>query len=464
IMSLQIEQIRSKEEILEMYLTVVPEGSNVYSITSGADFYFDKEVDELTLAELTVLASLPQNPSLLSPTKSIDPERGARLLQERRDYVFAQLERNLDYINRKSEELGNPVNLTQEMIDEARGEVLSYQNPDFDILAPHFVTYAEKLLQERGYNNGEPFDITELQTGGYKIYTTLDMTAQQIAEEQVKLGVDQYGRRYGGYNAALVALEPKTGEIIAMAGSYDYFGEPFPENCISGLTCKYEPSVNVLDTLQSYGSTMKSHVYYMAIMDGLISPGSQLLDIPIRLGSYAPKNYEGGFVGASSARRMLSSSRNIPAIYLIDQIGVDRFVAEMKKWGYTTFTNPNGYGPAISIGGADVKLIEHAQGYSVFANGGTVTQHEVIAKIVDRDGNVIYEHKPELERVADERGIFLINDILNGNRGGPPGRSFDGRDLAGKTGTSEDQKENLFATYTPELVVVGWIGNNNNDP
>lgn len=463
ILALQIEQERDKEEILEMYLTIAPEGSNVYGVTSAAKFYFDKDLEELNLAEMAVIAAIPQDPSRLSPTKSANPEEAQKRVKARQEYVLNQLERYREKINKEIEEsTGEKDVLTQEMIDEAREFEMAYKEPKFEIQAPHFVFYAQKLLQQRAYNNGEPFTLGELETQGLRIYTTLDSDYQQIAEEQVKKGVDTYGKQFGASNASLVALDPKTGEVRAMVGSYDYFGKESPEGCTVGLDCRFEPKVNISDTLQSYGSSMKSMVFYKSIMDKTIYPGSILADIPIQLGNYTPKNYEGGFIGINTARHHLVESRNIPTIILMETMGVDNFIKEMEKWGYTTFNNPQGYGPAISIGGADIKLIEHAQAYGVFANEGKLTKHEVIQKIEDKNGEVIFEHKPESVQVADPRGVYLVNHMLNGvNRG--PGVSWDGRDVAGKTGTSEGQRETLFVTYTPEIVVVGWLGNNNNE-
>jgi len=463
ILALQIEQDRDKEEILEMYLTIAPEGSNVYGVTSAAKFYFDKDLDELNLAEMAIIAAIPQDPSRLSPTKSANPEEAQERVKVRQEYVLDQLQKNMDKINKEIEKSTGEENaLTQEMIDEARGFELAYKEPKFEINAPHFVFFAQKLLQQRAYNNGEPFTLGELETQGLRIYTTLDSDYQQIAEEQVKKGVDTYGQQFGASNASLVTLNPKTGEVLAMVGSYDYFGTESPEGCTVGLDCRFEPKVNIADTLQSYGSSMKSMVYYKAIMDKTIYPGSILADVPIQIGNYTPKNYEGGFIGINKARHHLVESRNIPAIVLMEAMGVDNFIKEMEKWGYTTFNNPQGYGPAISIGGADIKLIEHAQAYGVFANQGKLTQYEAIMKIEDKHGELIYEHKPESTQVADPRGVYLVNDMLNGVKRGP-GVSWDGRDVAGKTGTSEGQRETLFATYTPEIVVVGWLGNNNNE-
>jgi penicillin-binding protein 1A len=461
IMAMQMEKQYSKDQILEMYLTVVPEGSNIYGVTRGAKVYFGKELKDCTLAELAILAAIPNDPNDYSP-QNADGEKNAK---GRQLYVLNAMENNLDTINANYREVTgkDEDGLTKEMLDKAREEVLVYKKfSDRDKLkAPHFVFYVEKLLKERSYNNGVPFTQDQIETSGLKIYTTLDLDYQNIAEEQVTLGATKYGAKYGADNAALMALDPTNGEILAMVGSKDYWGKEIPAGCV-GSNCRFSGKVNVLDTLQSYGSTMKPMVYYMAMMKGLISPGSIMADIPIQIGNYKPKNYEGGFGGMRPARNMLRDSRNIPPITLVDAMGSDYVVAELKKWGYTTFTNPGGYGPAITVGGGDVKLIEHATGYAVLANGGYYIQNEAILKIVDRDGTVIYEYKPNPVQVADPRGTYMVSDILNYKKQGP-GSSLMNRDVAGKTGTSDNATETLFATYTPEIVVVGWLGNNNNN-
>ncbi|KXK27088.1 MAG: Penicillin-binding protein 1F [candidate division WS6 bacterium OLB20] len=302
ILALKIEQDRSKDEILEMYLTVVPEGSNIYGITRGSQFYFGKDLDELSLAEISILASIPQNPSRLSPTKSLVPEKAQALLRERQLYVLDQIEKNMDRINSAAyQDTGSDKPLvTAEMIEEARGEKLVFKQPRFEINAPHFVFYAQQLLQERGYNNGKPFDLSEIETEGLRIYTTLDMEHQRVAEDQVRKAVDRYGTRYGADNAAMVSLDPDTGEVLAYVGSYNYFGEAKPAGCRLGQTCTFEPQVSVPGTLQSYGSTLKPIIYYKAFMDGLIEADSVIPDVPIQIGSYKPKITRAGFTDSKA--------------------------------------------------------------------------------------------------------------------------------------------------------------------
>ena len=463
IMALKIERERSKDEILEMYLTIIPEGSNIYGVTRGARFYFGKELKDLNLAEISILAAIPQNPSRLSPTKSLYPESALRLVKERQGYVLDQLLLNMESINAEISEETNGAGpfLSKEQIALARETEVTYKAPVFSITAPHFVFYVQKLLQERGYNGGKPFTMEEIETGGLRIFTTLDLEMQRTAEEQVRYGVERYGSRFGSDNAALLALNPKNGEIMAMAGSYDYFSKPKPEGCSVGVNCRLDPQVNLLDSMQAYGSTMKPFIYYSAAMKGMLAPETTMFDVPIDINGYRPKNYEGKFYGPRSARWMLINSRNIPAITLVAKIGVPQFLTELRAFGYSNFKDPAAFGPSIAVGGGDVNLIEHANAYAVLANGGYYSRYEAVLRIEDVNGNILYQHQPENTKVADERGVFLINDMLNGRKGGP-GMSWDGRDIAGKTGTSESQKETLFITYTPEIVVLGVLGNNNN--
>lgn len=461
IVAMKMEQEYDKNQILEMYLTIVPMGGNIYGITRASRFYFDKEVNELSMAEAVILASIPQNPSILSPTKSTHPDLSHNLLRERRSYVVDQLSKNIGRINKDLKKRGEKP-ILERRLRRAKLADVNYARPDFQIKSPHFVFFVLNQLQTKPYIGDSPLSITEIESKGYKIYTTLDSEMQQIAEEQVKKGVDVYGKIYGAQNAGLVATEPKTGRVLAMVGSYDYFGKASPAGCQQGLDCKFEPQVNIVNTLQAYGSTMKPMIYYQAMMKGLVTPETIMDDSKIFIGNYVPKNYDGRFSGKHTARYMLVNSRNIPAIALLDNLKTENFVNEIKNWGYTTFTGPY-YGPAVAVGGADITMIEHAQAYSTFANNGTMTKYQVIERIEDKDGRIIFSHQPQQTKVADERGVYLVNNMLNARNGGP-GYGFDGRDIAGKTGTSEHQKETLYVGYTPEIVAVGILGNNNNAP
>lgn len=453
ILSLQIERLYTKDQILTMYLTVAPMGSNVYGVNTGARFYFGKDLKDLSLAEAAILASLPQNPSILSPTLSTDPERSGPMLKARQDYVLNQM---LKYKGKINGAIGDENFITEESIEAAKAEEIVYQKPTIDIKAPHFVFYVQKLLQERNYNGGQPFTLAELETGGYKITTTLDYDLQQTGEDFVKNdGVGVYGARYGAQNAALVTLRPQTGEVLVYVGSKDYNGDKEGK--------LFDPKVDILTSLQQPGSSAKPITYYNAFRDGVAAPGTQLLDIPIQIGNYKPKNSDGRFTGMHSARKQLVDSRNIPAIILLESLGVNKYLETSKDMGYTTFGDASQYGPSITLGAADVKPVEHAQAFGVFANGGDYIEHEVILKIEDKQGNVIYELESKKTQVADPKPLYLVNDVLLGVPSATPNPfSGDGRQVAAKTGTSEDQRDTWYVMYSPDFVTVGWLGNNDN--
>ncbi|MBN1331641.1 penicillin-binding protein [Candidatus Dojkabacteria bacterium] len=455
ILALQVERKYSKDQILAMYMTVAPMGSNVYGVNTGARFYFGKDLDELTLAETAVLASLPQNPSVLSPTLSTDPEGSKEKLDTRKNYVLDQM---LKYKNKINREVGDDQFITEEKIEEARNQELVYIEPRIDIKAPHFVFYVQKLLQERGYNDGVPFTLADLETSGLKIYTTMDYELQKSAEKQVlEKGVGKYGAQYGSKNAGMTVVRPSTGEVLVYVGSKDYFAEKEGK--------LFDPKVDLLTSLQQPGSSAKPITYYNAFNTAVAAPGTQLMDIPIEIGNYKPKNSDGSFSGIHSARYHLVHSKNIPAIELLMATGVAQYIDTAKTFGYTTFGEPSNYGPAITLGAADVKPIEHAEAFGVFANGGDHVQHEVIMKIEDKNGKVIYEADPQKERVADERAIYLVNDVLKGVPvDGINNFKGDGRQVAAKTGTSESQIDTWYALYSPDFVAIGYLGNNDNTP
>ncbi len=455
ILALQVERRYTKDQILAMYLTVVPMGSNVYGVNTGARFYFGKDLKDLTIAEAAILASIPQNPSYYSPTLSIDPENSKKDLKARQNYVLDQMLKYKDKINK---EVGDDEFITEDVINEARQQEVKYIEPRIDIKAPHFVFYVQKLLQERGYNNGKPFTLADLETSGLKITTTLDYELQKTAEDIVKnKGVGVYGARYGAKNAALVTLRPSTGEVLAYVGSKDYYAKKDGDD--------FDPQVDILSSLQQPGSSAKPLTYYETFKEGILAPGSQLPDIPIQIGNYKPKNSDGRFNGMSTVRKHLVNSRNIPAIIALETIGVQKYVENANAFGYTTFKDPSLYGPSITLGAVDVKPIEHAQAFSVFANGGDFVEHEVILKIEDRYGNVIYEHKPQRKQVADPKAVFLLNDVLMGvPKSRPNVFNGDGRQVAAKTGTSENSMDTWYVMYSPEFVTIGWLGNNKNRP
>jgi penicillin-binding protein 1A len=484
ILSMQLERKYEKDEIMNIYLNIVPQGSSVLGIKSGAVFYYNKKISDLTLAEMSILAAVGQQPTQLSPTVGTDLEANKARLYARTDYIFNQMIENLDRVNNKiyqaneknkdNKNIPQQDYVTKEQLENAKNEVrkLEYKQPTVDIKAPHFVFYVQKLLTQRPYNNGEAFTASEIETGGFKIYTTLDYSLQEVAEEYISSSeaghAGFYRDKFGAKNSALITTKPSTGEILTMVGSKCYRNNEYIQNCNEldeSEGAQFDSKVNVLDTLQSPGSTAKILGYMIAFEEGVAYPGSYLPDTPIAIGNYRPKNSDNQFLGMVDARVALAKSRNIPPLFLIQAYGVEKYVQRARDFGYTTFDNPKGYGPSIIVGGGDVKAIEHAQAIGVFANGGKYVEHQVIMKILDKDGNVIYEHKPEQKDLGDARAIYMVNNVLNprsATGSNSPVKSLTDRDVAGKTGTSENNSDTWFAMWSPDFVTIGWMGNNDN--
>lgn len=471
LLAMKIEQAYSKDEILQLYLTVAPFGGQIYGITSAADFYFNKQVQDLTLAEASILASIVQNPAALSPTKSViyTPEDARIKVKERQGYVLGQVEKYRDKINSQTRSNYNDPEMedviTVEMIEAAHAQELVYAPPILtDIKAGHFVDFVRSQLTTKPYKYGEPFTETELLTGGYRIYTTLDYDLQQVAEAAVADAVATYGPAYNVSNGALLTISPARGEIITMVGSKSYFGQS--EGCdANGHNCRYNPQVNILTTPQSPGSSTKPYATYEAYRQGKLFTGSFVPDVPINEGNLSVlKNWNGSFYGATAktfASQMLAESRNLPAVITLEAIGIPRFLEVMRSFGYSTYTDDAQYGHSVVLGGSDVLPIEHARGYGALANQGDLVENEAILKITDKDGNIVWEYTtPNATKVADERAAYMLNmSLLNNN-----GISWDGRDVSMKTGTSQDNKDVWVVPYSPDMVTVAWMGNNNNEP
>lgn len=493
VLALQLEnKVKDKDKILLLYMNIVNEGGNMYGFKVAAKNFFGKELKDLTLAEAAVIAAVPNNPSVLSPVLPSNSEQGQRLLEERKKIIFDNMLRYKDKINtdvrndreararRENRDLTDEEKedfITEDRIAKAREEKLAYKEYEADIKAPHFVFFAKDLLTQRGYNNGEPFTAEEINKGGYKIYTTLDLDINNIALDVIQnYAINRYGKQYGAANAATMLMTPKNGEIIAMVGSKCYSNRELA-NCSEldkSEDKRFDSKVNIFTTQQQPGSSIKPFVFLEAYRQGKISPASVLADIKMDFGKYVPKNSDGTFKGFVQARYALGQSRNIPAISLLESVGYARLAEIKKDIGYTINIDPATYGAAAALGAQDVYGYEHATGFATLANGGKYVPYEAITKIIDRNGEVIYEHgnkekdfHEEPKQVLDEKAVFLVNDTLNPRSAAADGNSpvktwKDKRDVAGKTGTSEENRDNWFALWTPDVVSLSWTGNNDN--
>lgn len=453
ILSLELETKYSKDEILSMYLNQIPYGSNAYGIEAAAQTFFGKSARDLTLDEAAILASLPQAPSYYSPYGSHSDS-----LKARQEYALKQM-KNLGYI-------------TEEQFEEYKSaDVLNKIKPfQESINAPHFVMYVKEYLEK---NYGQQ----AVEQGGLKVYTTLDWDKQQIAEKAVKEGVEKNEKSWNAYNSSLVAMDPKTGQILAMVGSKDFFGKSQPEGCISGKDCKFEPQDNVSIRDRQPGSSFKPYVYLTAFTKGY-TPETILFDVETNFGTqggtkdYEPQNYDGKFRGPLKIKECLAQSLNIPAVKTLYLVGVNNAISTAKKLGITGLDNkPEYYGLSLVLGGGEVKLLDHVSAFSTLATGGVKHDKTAILKIEDNKGKVLEEFESsDGERVIEEKYVAMLDHILSTNDyrapvfGDNSPLRFDNRSVAAKTGTTNEFRDGWVVGYTPSLAVGVWSGNNDNTP
>lgn len=441
ILTIIIEGVYTKDQILEMYLNTIPYGGTVYGIEAASETYFGKDSKELSLAEASLLAGLPQRPSSYSPFGS-HPEYA----KARQEEVLKQMVLN-GFIS-------------QEESEKTKSEVLKYAqkgSPE----APHFSLWIKDQLTEK-------YGDKMVEQGGLRVYTTLDLEIQKFAQESVASEVAKLKKQKVGNGAAIVT-KPSTGEILAMVGSKDYFADD------------EDGKVNIILRERQPGSSIKPLNYALAIKDKKITPATSFADIPtcfkvLGQADYCPVNYDGGFHGLVQTRFALGNSYNIPAVKTLALNGVENFIDFAKKLGITTFDDPKNYGLSLTLGGGEVRPIDMAEAFGVFANSGIRQPLVAVTKVTDWKGNILEEKdikKQELsgERILEPSVTYLISHILldNNARSGAFGPSsflnIKGYpDVSVKTGTTNDRKDNWTIGYTNDVVTVVWVGNNDNTP
>lgn len=454
ILAIQVERTYSKDQILEMYLNEIPYGGTAYGIEAAANLYFGKHTNELTLGEAALLAGLPQRPSVYSPYGT-RPE----LAKERQKQVLRRMVED-KYI-------------TQAQAKEAEDAELTYRTSRNEVgfKAPHFVLYVKaKLIDQYGDKLVEQ--------GGLRVTTTLDYKLQQETEKIVKEEAEKLkGSKVG--NAASVVLDAKTGQILAMAGSKDYFAESFPEGCIEGKNCLFEPNVNVVLSPRQPGSATKPITYAKALEKGYTA-NYTLMDVKTEFPggnqpTYIPVNYDGQFHGPTQVRYALGNSYNIPAVKMLALVGVKDVMDLAYRMGVTTWEpsreNVDSVGLSLTLGGREVRLLDLTSAFGVLANKGRQLDPVSILKVTDSKGKTLFEYKPdEGRKVLDEGIAFIISDILadNGARtqafGANSILNIGGKTVAVKTGTTDQKKDNWAIGYTPSIVTGVWVGNNDNTP
>jgi penicillin-binding protein 1C len=461
ILSLQLENRYSKDQILQMYLNESPYGGQNYGIYTAAEAYFNKKPSELTLAESAYLAGLPQRPSYYSQFGA-SPEAGI----ERKNTVL-QLMHDKGWLGPD----GNRYYISDEEYQSALNEQLNFQSSSIPFKAPHFVFYVKQKLIDL-------FGEDVVEQGGLIVKTSLDLDFQERAQEIVTEELDKLAG-YNVYNGGLVAIDPKTGQILAMVGSKGYFLDSYPKGCKSGTTgegsCLFEPELNTTITKRQPGSAIKPITYATMLKQGYTA-AFPLLDVPTRFPGaradkpYEPVDYDGRYRGPMSVRKSLANSLNIPAVKALKIVGIDNMIKTAEDLGITTFTDRERYGLALTLGGGETKLLELTSAFSTFANKGHHYETTPILEVTDSKGNVLYNWQDTGgEKVLGEDVAFLISDILSddGARSAIFGTgsllNIPKYEVAVKTGTTDDKRDNYAIGFTPNVAIGVWVGNNNNE-
>ena len=436
ILAIETEQKFSKEEILEMYLNQIPYGSNAYGIEAAAQTFFGKSAKDLDISESALLAGLPKATTYYSPYGA-HPEA----LEARYKNIITQMFEE-GYIS-------------EEEAKEAREIEILKKIKKFEekIEAPHFVMFVKQQLVDE-------FGEEKVEKGGLKVYTTLFYEMQMIAEDAVRNGAEENAKNYNAHNAALAAIDPKTGQILSMVGSKDYFNIEEDGNVNVAISPHRQP-----------GSSFKPFVYATAFKKGY-TPDTILFDTYTNFGidgsgkEFRPQNYNLKYSGPVTIRQALAMSLNIPAVKTLYLAGIEDSVETAQDLGITTLNNPDTYGLSLVLGTGEVKLLDMVSAYGVFANEGLKNDYSSILKIEDYNGEILKEFKEDSKQVLDAEIARTVTSILSDNVARTPafGSRSDlylgERPVAAKTGTTNSYKDGWTIGYTPSLAAGVWAGNN----
>lgn len=446
VLAYKIEQRLTKDQILEIYLNEAPYGGTIYGIQEASRVFFGTSAAELTLGQAAYLAAIPNLPTFYSP---YGPNKD--LLDERQRVVLGEMKR-YGYIT------------DEEYRDALAEEVEFLSQEENRVKALHFVQYIRAYLEEQ-YGS----DLVE--NGGLKVITTLDYELQEKAERFLKEHIEEVEDDFNASNAALVAIESETGHIITMVGSRDYFDEEIDGN------------FNVALARRQPGSSFKPIAYANAFEQGYL-PETAIFDVKTQFsgrcpatnltsngGCYSPSNYDGEFKGPMSLRNALAQSRNIPAVKVLYLGGLQKTMDLARELGINSLNEQSDfYGLGLVLGGGEVSLLELTGAYSVFANDGELNKPTGIISIEDSEGNVLEKYQKDEQRVISRNSARMISSILSDNVARTPlfgSQSFlyfGERDVAGKTGTTNDNRDAWLVGYTSEVAVGVWTGNNDNTP
>lgn len=445
VLAVKLERIMTKDEILTMYLNEAPYGGTIYGIEEASQSFFGKKALDLDLAESAYLAAIPNLPTYYSPYGKNRPNLNAR--------------KNLVLKNMLEQGY-----ITEEAYTAARSqEVVFRPREDSSGKALHFIEYIRQYLEGK-------YGADSVINGGLKVISTIDWDLQQVAEKTIKENSLRNEKEYGGTNSGLIAIDPKTGHILSMVGSRDYF-----DRTIDG-------AFNITTAGRQPGSSFKPIVYARAFEKGYL-PETVLFDVPTQFGPcdafdrssvspcYAPDNYDNKFLGPISLRNALAQSRNVPAVKLLAMVGLADALETGKRLGLTTLDrNADRYGLTLVLGGGEVSLLDMTSVYSVFANDGIRNNPIGIIEVSNNEGVILEKHTLNPQSVISPEAARMVSSVLSDNEARTPlfGSNsfftFSGRQVAGKTGTTNNNKDAWVFGYTPTVAVGVWSGNNDNTP
>lgn len=450
ILSIKLDNELPKDTILQIYLNESPYGGTIYGVEEASLTYFNKKARDVTLTEAAYLAALPQAPTYYSP------------YGKHRD----ELERRKNLVLQRMYELGY---ITLDQKNFSQKESVEFQKDLSNTgKALHFVMYIREYLEEK-------YGVDMVQNGGLKVITTIDYPLQESFEKIVKDGALENEKKFKAKNSALVAIDPKTGQILSMVGSRDFFDTEIPGQ------------FNIATAARQPGSSFKPIIYASALKLGY-TPETVLFDVPTQFSTlcdaygkplnpktsssvcYMPSNYDDLFRGPVTLREALAQSLNIPAVKLLYLSGISNAISLAQSMGLSTINDPSRYGLSLVLGGGEVTLLELTNAYGVFANNGVYHKQQGILEVRDRDDSILEKFSNTQTEVLPEEVTTLISSMLSDNIARTPSYGansalyFKDRPVAAKTGTTNDYKDVWVVGYTPSIVIGMWSGNNDNTP
>ncbi len=445
VLAIRLENRYTKDQILEFYFNVTPYGGTIYGAESASRAFYGKSAKDLDLAESAYLAAIPQLPTYYSPYGN---NRAA--LDARKNIVLSRM-KELGYI-------------TDEQYKQAKEEkVVFSKEKNNSIIAPHFVFYIEQYLEEK-YG-------ADVANQGLVVTTTIDADLQHQADTIVKEAALANVQKFNANNAALVAIDPKTGQILAMVGSRDYFDVTIDGNYNAALA------------LRQPGSSFKPFVYAAALAKGY-TPQTAIFDLPTQFSTacavsdsfndtppcYSPGNYDGKFRGQMTFTTALAQSINVPAVKALYLAGISNVLTLAKNMGLTTLGKTSDYGLSLALGAAEVRLLDLTSAYSAFANNGILNDPVGVLSITNSEGDVLETYVPHPHQVVDTSVAQEVSSMLSNNEARFPEYPavnpfhFPGYDVAAKTGTTNESRDAWTVGYTPSIAIGVWAGNNDNTP